>query len=121
LVADALSATGEKLAAEISLCLRYYTVTFRGRRIERALVTGGGANDTTVVQVLRERLGVETEVAAPLRGFEYTDTGCDGHEQGSHADFAVAVGLSLKGSMTEVQGRSEPAPASEPALEGRAL
>ena len=30
LVADVLHGTAEQLAAEISLCLRYYTVTFRG-------------------------------------------------------------------------------------------
>ena len=42
-VVDALNVTSEQLAGEISLCLRYYTVTFRGKRVERAVVAGGGA------------------------------------------------------------------------------
>ena len=41
IVVDTLHATAERLAAEISLCLRYYTVTFRGKRVERAVLAGG--------------------------------------------------------------------------------
>jgi len=43
LVTDALVSAAEQLAKELSLCLRYHTVTFRGKRVERAMVAGGGA------------------------------------------------------------------------------
>ncbi|MBN1359923.1 MAG: pilus assembly protein PilM [Sedimentisphaerales bacterium] len=118
LVADALAATGEQLAAEISLCLRYYSVTFRGRRIERALVTGGGAHEPAVLDVLRQRLAIETEVAEPLRGFDSSGIGCDEDRQRSLAEFALAVGLSLKGWGTSATRSREDEMASEPVLEG---
>ena len=118
LVTDALKTTGERLAAEISLCLRYYTVTFRGRRVERAVITGDGVNETTVVDVLRYRLAIETEIAEPLRGFDCSDIVSDESHHAAFADFAPAVGLSLKG----VSQIAEPCELSteqrEPALEG---
>ena len=70
-VIDALNVTSEQLAGEISLCLRYYTVTFRGKRVERAVVAGGGAYEQVLRDALRRHLSVEVEVAEPLRGFEY--------------------------------------------------
>lgn len=97
LITDTLKTTSERLAAEISLCLRYYTVTFRGRRIERAVVTGGGVNETAIINVLRSRLGVDTEIAEPLRGFDCSGVVSDENHLNSSADFAPAVGLSLKG------------------------
>jgi type IV pilus assembly protein PilM len=118
LVTDTLSATGEQLAAEISLCLRYYTVTFRGRRIERAVVTGGGTRENAVLDVLRRRLAVETEVAEPLRGFDCSGIGHDEDRHGSSADFALAVGLSLKGWGASEQTRAEKDVRYEPVLEG---
>jgi type IV pilus assembly protein PilM len=120
-VADTLSATGEQLAAEISLCLRYYTVTFRGQRIERAVVAGGGAAETTVLNVIRRRLAMEVEVAEPLRGFDLGGTACDEDRGNSFADFALAVGLSLKGCGARVQSRRRPQSQSELVLEGKSL
>jgi type IV pilus assembly protein PilM len=98
LVVDSLHATAEQLAAEISLCLRYYTVTFRGKRVERAVMAGGGAHEATLLDVMRHHLAIETDVATPLQG---PDLGS--HELGEDLDdlspdYAMAVGLSLKGS-----------------------
>jgi hypothetical protein len=38
----------EELAKEISLCFRYYTVTFRGKRVEKAIFTGGAGRSRFV-------------------------------------------------------------------------
>ena len=113
-VIDALNLTAEQLAGEISLCLRYYTVTFRGKRVERAVVAGGGAYEQVLRDVLRRHLSVEVEVAEPLRGFDL-GKGNDG-ECGS-ADLALAVGLSLKGWGASTSGKAH-AVAPEPLLEG---
>ncbi len=118
LVADTLSATGEQLAAEISLCLRYYTVTFRGQRIERAVMAGGGANETAVLDVIRRRLAMEMEVAEPLRGFDLSGAVYDEDRDDPFADFALAVGLSLKGWGVCAQTRSPSDIPSERVLEG---
>lgn len=98
---DAVSAVVEDLAREISLCLRYYTVTFRGRRVERAVIAGGGAYEDILLSVLRRHLTVELEVAQPLRGFdlssERTNLNFDSDRRGFLCEWAIAVGLSLKG------------------------
>lgn len=100
-IVDAISAVAEELAKEISLCLRYYTVTFRGKRVERAFFTGGEAYENILLNVLRRQLTVEIEVAQPLRGFDLSSEGAhvnfDSDRRGLLCEWAVAVGLSLKG------------------------
>jgi type IV pilus assembly protein PilM len=100
-MADAIATVAEDLAREISLCLRYYTVTFRGKRVERAFLTGGEAYEGTLLNILAQRLAVEIEVAQPLKGFDLSAKGMhinlDGDRRGLLCEWAVAVGLSLKG------------------------
>jgi type IV pilus assembly protein PilM len=119
LVIDALNATSEQLAGEVSLCLRYYTVTFRGKRVERAVVAGGGAYEQVLRDVLRRHLSVEVEVAEPLRGFELDREHIDGGGgPNGFADLALAVGLSLKGWESPWAASADSAAAREPVLEG---
>jgi len=98
---DVVSAVAEDLAKEVSLCLRYYTVTFRGKRVERAVFAGGGAYEDILLNVLRRRLAVEIEVAQPLRGFDLSGARTNLHFNSSRCglfcEWAVVVGLSLKG------------------------
>lgn len=120
LVVDALNVTSEQLAAEVSLCLRYYTVTFRGKRVERAVVAGGGAYEQVLRDVLRRHLSVEVEVAEPLRGFELDRETIDDAGPDGFADLALAVGLSLKGCESPWAAPAESTTAQEPVLEGNA-
>ncbi|MBC8218790.1 MAG: pilus assembly protein PilM [Planctomycetes bacterium] len=100
-VVDAVSSIAEELAREISLCLRYFTVTFRGKRVERAIFSGGEAYENILLNVLRRQLTVEIEVAQPLRGYdlsserEHLNLAAD--RRGALCEWAVAVGLGLKG------------------------
>ncbi len=118
LVVDALNVTSEQLAGEVSLCLRYYTVTFRGKPVERAVVAGGGAYEQVLRDVLRRHLSVEVEVAEPLRGFELDRDGIDHGGTKGFADLALAVGLSLKGWESPPAAPVETAARPEPVLEG---
>lgn len=97
----AIDAVAEELTREISLCFRYYTVTFRGKRIERAFLTGGEAYENILLNVLARKLAVEIEVAQPLKGFDLSREGMriylNGDRRGVLCEWAVAVGLSLKG------------------------
>lgn len=106
-IADAIGTVAEELAREISLCLRYYTVTFRGKRVERAFLTGGEAYESILLNVLARTLAVEVEVAQPLKGFDLSGEGMhinlDGDRRGLLCEWAVAVGLSLKGVDTAVR------------------
>ncbi len=98
---DAISSVADDLAKEISLCLRYYTVTFRGKRVQRATFAGGGTYEGILLDVLRRQLAVEIDVAEPLRGFDLSSEGASvriaGDRRGRLCEWAVAVGLSLKG------------------------
>jgi type IV pilus assembly protein PilM len=94
---DAIGAAAEELAREISLCFRYYTVTFRGKRVERAVFAGGEAYENILLNVLKRQLTVEIEVAQPLRGFDMMNVNFDSDRRGLLCEWAVAVGLSLKG------------------------
>ncbi len=116
---DALNAMAEQMASEISLCLRYYTVTFRGKRVERAVVAGGGACEQVLLDVLRRHLSVEIEIAEPLRGFDFRKGGGDWQERS--ADLTLAVGLSLKGWGTSVSVKSGCTAQERPIPEGEPL
>jgi type IV pilus assembly protein PilM len=98
---DAVSAVAEDLVREISLCLRYYTVTFRGKRVERAVFAGGGAYEDILLNILKRKLAVEIELAHPLRGLDLSSARIkvdfDSDRRGLFCDWAVAVGLGLKG------------------------
>ena len=94
---DAIGAVAEQLAKEISLCFRYYTVTFRGKRVEQAVFTGGEAYESILLNVLKRQLTVEIEVAQPLKGFDMTNINFDSDRRGWLCEWAVAVGLGLKG------------------------
>ena len=100
-IVDTVSAVAEELTREISLCLRYYTVTFRGKRVGRAFFTGGGAYEYILLDILRRQLAVEIEVAQPLKGFDMSserkDLNFDSDRRGYLCEWTVAVGLSLKG------------------------
>lgn len=96
-IVDAIGAVAEELAREISLCFRYYTVTFRGKRVERAVFSGGEAYEKILLNVLRRELTVEVEVAQPLQGFDMTNVNFDSDRRGLLCEWAVAVGCGLKG------------------------
>ncbi len=97
MIADAISFVTEELVREVSLCLKYYTVTFRGNRIERVVATGGGAYEGIMLDTLRRQLGVEVEAGQPLRGFDTASVQLDDCGGDLLCEWAVAVGLSLKG------------------------
>ncbi len=100
-VSDAVTCVAEDLAREVALCLRYHTVTFRGKKVERAVFAGGGAYEDILLNVLRRQLAVEIEIAEPLRGFDLSSgrgkVSFYGDRRGLLCEWAVAVGLSLKG------------------------
>jgi type IV pilus assembly protein PilM len=103
-VLAAMQASAEQLGREIALCFRYFSVTFRGARPARAVFTGGEACETTLMSALQRQLGIEVEIAEPMRGFDISALG--EAAGGKTCEWAVAVGLSLKGWNTQ-QGAYE--------------
>jgi type IV pilus assembly protein PilM len=118
LVTDALVLAAEQLAKELSLCLRYHTVTFRGKRVERAVVAGGGAQEKVLLDVLQRHLSIAVEAAEPFRGLDVGQIRCGDEDSRSSVDLALAIGLSLKGRNVSAPAGEPPEVAPEPVLEG---
>lgn len=92
-VNDATRGVMEELAGEISLCLRYHAVTFRGQRADHVKLTGGAAGDPQLIKVLGRVLALPTAPAGVPSGLDARRWG-NGEILG---EWAIALGLALKG------------------------
>lgn len=93
---DSIGSVSQELAREISLCFRYYTVTFRGKRVERFVFAGGGTYENILLNVLKRQMTVEVEIAEPFRGLNMNGANLKSDRKGDTCEWAVAVGLALK-------------------------
>ena len=96
-VIDAMTNSIEDMAHEISLCFKYYAVTFRGKRPSEAVFAGGEAYEASLMDALRRHLGVEIRVAEPLRGYDLSNANFNRRQNPQMCEWAIAVGLALKG------------------------
>src|SRR4051812_26581134 len=94
-VFDATRSIIEELAREISLCLRYYSVTFRGHRPNRLRVTGGEAADPQVQTILNASLPLPVEPFKPMRSVDTSSMKLE-DRRGIMSEWSVAFGLALK-------------------------
>jgi len=102
----------ERLAAEIGRSLDYYRSQFNEERIDRILLTGGGANLKNIVSYLANDLRLPVEHFNPLKKIFFDSKKIDAQllDQVGSA-FTIAVGLGF----TEPK-RIELLPAEEPFL-----
>ena len=94
-VFDATRAPMEELGREISLCLRYYSVTFRGQRPTKLRLVGGEACDPQLQALLNACLVIPVEVARPLYSVNISRMK-PADRQGTMCEWALALGLSLR-------------------------
>ncbi len=95
-VTDSMNEVIENLAREISLCFRYYSVTFRGDRPTKAILSGGESYETNLVKALTRHLGIEVRSSQPLRGIDLTKVGPLFDGNSPHSEWAVATGLGIR-------------------------
>lgn len=88
-IAESVRPVLERLAGELSMCIRYYSVTFRGQPLARVVV-GGGEATSQLVEWLTKRLDIPCELGDPLRIFQKPDF------PGRIGQWGVAVGLALR-------------------------
>lgn len=88
-IAESLRPVLDRLGNELSMCLRYYSVTFRGQPLTRAVVSGGEANEA-LLENLTTRLGLPCELGDPLRSFEKNGS------WGRVGQWDMAAGLALR-------------------------
>jgi type IV pilus assembly protein PilM len=120
-VFDATRSVAEELGQELSMCLRYFTVTFRGHRPTRARLLGGEATDPQLQAVLNQMLNVPVEAGRPLFNVD-TSKMRAADRRGPMSQWALAAGLSLRfvpGYFAQREGRARAvvsARTSEPAV-----
>lgn len=88
-VAESIRPVLDRLANELSLCLRYYSVTFRGQPLAR-VVLGGGESSQALVDWLAPKLDTPCELGNPLRSYETPSL------PGRQGQWGVAAGLALR-------------------------
>ncbi len=117
LIRDAVDAALQDLAREIGLCMRYYSVTFRGHPVHRAILSGGAAQDRILIDSLGQHLGVSLVSAAPLECLRLRSEEIPMKEQSQSCQWGVALGLALRGvGMLCVPKRREKASRLVPAV-----
>jgi type IV pilus assembly protein PilM len=94
-VFDATRSPMEELGREISLCLRYYSVTFRGHRPTRLRLLGGEACDPQLQALLNSALVIPVDVGRPLYSVN-TSRMKPTDRRGTMCEWALALGLSLR-------------------------
>lgn len=88
-VAEAVRPVIDRLAHELALCIRYYSVTFRGQPLARMVLSGGEAS-AALSEWLGPRLDLTCELGEPLRSFEPIAVA------GRKSQWDVAAGLALR-------------------------
>ena len=88
-IAESVRPVLDRLCNELSLCLRYYSVTFRGQPLSRC-VLGGGEACQSLAEWVAERLDLPCELGHPLRNCERATP------RGRIGQWDVAAGLALR-------------------------
>jgi len=88
-IAEASRPVLDRLLQELALCLRYFSVTFRGQPPSQ-IVFGGGEANPALIQWVQGRLDLSCELGDPLRVYEKSLPG------GRIGQWDVAAGLALK-------------------------
>jgi len=94
-VYESMRTTLTDLGKELSLCLRYYSVTFRGRRPDYLLLTGGESTEPQLPKLLADAVGVTVQ---PVQLHERIDATPVRHLLGPPArlsEWSVAAGLAM--------------------------
>jgi type IV pilus assembly protein PilM len=88
-ISEAVRPVIDNLANELSLCVRYHSVTFRGQPLTR-MVLGGGEATTVLGEAIGARLDLKCELGDPLRSYDVKLPG------GRSGQWDIAAGLALK-------------------------
>jgi type IV pilus assembly protein PilM len=85
----------EQLGSEVSMCMRYYSVTFRGRKPLRLRLAGGQSTDPQIRNALNAALTVSIQPAQPLTGVDCSAMK-PADRRGPLSEWSIALGLALK-------------------------
>jgi type IV pilus assembly protein PilM len=116
-VFEAVRPTLADIANEVSLCLRYFGVSFRGSRPESCLIIGGEAAEPHFDEILSSTTNLPAAVGHPLTGISLDRLqpalpaagggAANGPTVTDDAAWTVAAGLSLRGLPTSKRHMGE--------------
>ncbi len=91
------------LAREVGLCMRYYSVTFRGQRPDKVHLIGGESRHPMVARILTDQLGLVVEHSLGLGEIDGGEVPAmaQAHTPG---EWALALGLALRQSSAQRAG-----------------
>ncbi|MBL8746559.1 MAG: pilus assembly protein PilM [Phycisphaerae bacterium] len=92
---EAIRPTIMDIANEVSLCLRYFGVSFRGMRTESCIVTGRDAAEPQLAELVGEVLRLPTAVGNPFDGIDVRRSPLI-NTSSCTSEWAVAAGLGLR-------------------------
>ncbi len=95
-VADSMAAVIAKIAREISMCFRYYAVTFRGQRPDTLILSGGEAREPVLMKSLHEYLDIDIRISTPFKDINVDGNHLAFRKDVDYGEWTVALGLSLK-------------------------
>lgn len=98
-----------ELAREISLCLRYHAVTFRGYRPASIRLAGSEADFSAIADFLSKTLGLPVEVAHPFKSMNTSAVELNSNRRRPAPGWTVSVGLALRGLLRRRQAPGEAA------------
>jgi len=106
-VAAAAAEPIAKLGKEISLCLRYFSVTFRGLHCDGITCVGGGARSALLRERLSEAVQLPVRIGHPMRSLatDQVFTGAD--RRSGQPEWSTVVGLAMKGLALDRSGETE--------------
>lgn len=79
----------ERLQNELAMCIRYHSVTFRGKPLVRVVLSGGEATESLRGEIQR-LTGIETELGDPLRIYDAAPN------TGRRSQWDIAAGLAAR-------------------------
>ena len=88
-VSEATRPVVERLASELSKCVRYHSVTFRGSPLTRFVLSGGEATQQ-LLDLLGKRLSLQADLSDPLRVYPARSNNT------RKGQWDVATGLALR-------------------------
>jgi len=96
-VDSVLSAASEDLAAELQKTIDFFVATSSVDRLDRVMLSGGGALIENLESILQERFQVNVEMLNPFRNIRYNESDFDSDWINRNAPtMAVAVGLAMR-------------------------
>lgn len=94
-VIDTIRPIVDDVAREVALCLRYYSVNFRGQRPSRVRLVGGESSDRTTLSLLNRSMPVPVETGKTIANADLSQMkSADRNE--AMGDWSNAFGAALK-------------------------